>query len=996
VRTLVRSKDGGPKRNEWNVKITTTTTGADDSVVQYDSRGRPIRWWMHGTQTGKEPPARLVQEVVFDELGEHVARRTLPIDETVPPEGRPHEEYAYDPLGRPLSLTTPWKATTNYEYEGKSVLITDPLKQTTTEEHDALGRLVKVTDPNDGVTAYTYGPFGALWTVTDPGKAVTTTVRDAYGRVRTAIDPDKGTTILGYNGFGDLVSSLDASDRSVTFVYDALGRKTRREDQAGNGPVQVTTWTWDTAPLGTGGRLALGALAQVEAPGGMATAYTYDDLGRLVTTARTIAGELFETSATYDDLGRLSTLTYPSAPGLTPFTIKNEYDPHGHLIQVRDPANKTANQAPYWRLTGTDEADRIAAESFGNGFVTRRDYYGDRGALKSIHTARGMEPAIQELGYTYDAKQNLASRHDALQPDHATEFFKYDALDRLTCASFTDTPDCSAANLYTYAPSGNLLTKPGIPGVYTYDLDHPHAVATAGVDSFGYDLVGNQVNRTGMVVTYTAFDLPKSFTPAPGKGGVPVTLDYDGDQRRVRKTAGAEVTVYAGDLYERTTNSASGAVEHRYSIRGSERVVAVVSRGGASGSSQKTRYLHTDNLGSVETVTDETGSKPDEKRSYDAFGARRNPHWGAQPVLFSSVTTQGFTGHEDDEDLGLVNMKGRLYDPKVGRFLTPDPIVSRPRFGQSWNPYSYVLNNPLSYVDPSGFEPVVSYSPECSGCKGGTVTFGKTTVEWTYTPPTPAPPPKTPPPPKVDAAKVGLTAAPTDVKPTGGTTSPPPEATADGAGGGSPDPRLSTGGGGADSGQIVQSQLTPDDHAGFRRNVTEESHAWGMTAALAPLRYPVVVGVIAFGLFNPDPAYAPNFDTQTENRPSDLERIGETGLAVAIGAAGIKIGQLGASGETTARGGVYVLRDEAGNVVRTGRTNDLGRRKAEHGSAAATARLKFEIVKSTDDRAVQRGLEQMIHDQNKPPLDKINPISPSNPRRQGYLDAALQFLRGEK
>jgi RHS repeat-associated protein len=264
-------------------------------------------------------------------------------------------------------------------------------------------------------------------------------------------------------------------------------------------------------------------------------------------------------------------------------------------------------------------------------------------------------------------------------------------------------------------------------------------------------------------------------------------------------------------------------------------------------------------------------------------------------VLFSSVTTQGFTGHEDDEDLGLVNMKGRLYDPKVGRFLTPDPIVSRPRFGQSWNPYSYVLNNPLSYVDPSGFEPdlLTSELPQpCSGCKGGVTTDGVSTSAWSqvqrlYASTTP----KTPP-PAVDAAKAGLTAAPTDVKPTGGTTSPPPEATADGAGGGSPDPRLSTGGGGADSGQIVQSQLTPDDHAGFRRNVTEESHAWGMTAALAPLRYPVVVGVIAFGLFNPDPAYAPNFDTQTEDRPSALEAVGDTTFAVAVGALGIKLGQL--------------------------------------------------------------------------------------------------------
>ena len=64
----------------------------------------------------------------------------------------------------------------------------------------------------------------------------------------------------------------------------------------------------------------------------------------------------------------------------------------------------------------------------------------------------------------------------------------------------------------------------------------------------------------------------------------------------------------------------------------------------------------------------------------------------------------GFTGHDGDDELGLINMRGRIYDPKLGRFLTTDPIVSRPHFGQSWNPYSYVHNSPLNFTDPSGFQ----------------------------------------------------------------------------------------------------------------------------------------------------------------------------------------------------------------------------------------------------------------------------------------------------
>ncbi|WP_437484568.1 RHS repeat-associated core domain-containing protein [Sorangium sp. So ce1014] len=114
--------------------------------------------------------------------------------------------------------------------------------------------------------------------------------------------------------------------------------------------------------------------------------------------------------------------------------------------------------------------------------------------------------------------------------------------------------------------------------------------------------------------------------------------------------------------------------------------------------------MHVDHLGSVDALTDEDGDVI-ERRSYDPFGQRRNPVWGERvPASFSSETTQGFTGHESDDELGLVNMKGRILDPRIGRFLTTDPIVSIPSFGQSWNPYSYVLNNPLAYVDPSGFQ----------------------------------------------------------------------------------------------------------------------------------------------------------------------------------------------------------------------------------------------------------------------------------------------------
>jgi RHS repeat-associated protein len=72
-------------------------------------------------------------------------------------------------------------------------------------------------------------------------------------------------------------------------------------------------------------------------------------------------------------------------------------------------------------------------------------------------------------------------------------------------------------------------------------------------------------------------------------------------------------------------------------------------------------------------------------------------------VNFTPAVEVGFTGHPHDDDLGLIDMRGRVYDPAIRRFLTPDPLVSFPLFGQAYNLYSYVLNNPLNLVDPTGF-----------------------------------------------------------------------------------------------------------------------------------------------------------------------------------------------------------------------------------------------------------------------------------------------------
>jgi RHS repeat-associated protein len=608
----------------------------------------------------------------------------------------------------------------------------------TITELDALGRVVKITDAKQGQTNYAYGPFNALRTVTDPGGAVTRWTRDAYGRVTKLDEPDRGTTLLVHDGFGELLASADALERVTTFGMDALGRTTLRTDKHG-AQILTTSWTWDTATNG------IGRLHSVVSPDGVKT-YAYTKRGQTETMTLGVNGELFTARWHYDNVGRVTSMDYPQPIGAEPFGLTYDHDDHGHRIGVRD---KQTN-APYWRLMDVDDAGRYREEAFDNGVKTVRDYFDDKQALESITTTKGAA-TIQQLGYDWDERLNLKRRTDARQPQNTTERFKYDALNRLTCAYFSlsENANTPCATSYAYGPNGNLTSKSDV-GILSYtDPKHPHAVTNAAGDIFAYDAIGNQIARPGGTsVTYTPFDLPKTIT----QGAKTVSFGYDGDEQKIRKTTPTSETLYFEDMFEQVTKVNSK--EYRYYVHSPERVVAVVTRGG---NEPGTIYLHTDQLGSVETVTNEQGNQV-EKRSYDAFGQRRNPKWGDPSGTFTSKTTKGFTGHEEADEFGLVNMKGRYFDPRLGRFLSTDPIIANVYNGQSFGAYAYVHNNPLTFVDPSGFteeEAWRLWRVEETGQLGIRVTFDK------LTPPSPRPAPD------AHATDVGAQAPTNDVDTTG-------------------------------------------------------------------------------------------------------------------------------------------------------------------------------------------------------------------------------------
>ena len=114
-------------------------------------------------------------------------------------------------------------------------------------------------------------------------------------------------------------------------------------------------------------------------------------------------------------------------------------------------------------------------------------------------------------------------------------------------------------------------------------------------------------------------------------------------------------------------------------------------------------YILKDHIGSINYILNKTGNTIEEM-NFDAWGNRRNPvNWTYTNVPEDCIFDRGYTLHEHLKEFKLINMNGRVYDPVIARFLSPDPVLQMPEYSQNFNRYSYVLNNPLKYTDPSGF-----------------------------------------------------------------------------------------------------------------------------------------------------------------------------------------------------------------------------------------------------------------------------------------------------
>lgn len=368
----------------------------------------------------------------------------------------------------------------------------------------------------------------------------------------------------------------------------------------------------------------------------------------------------------------------------------------------------------FWRAQHRDASGRLSSVRTGNGLLTTRDYDPSTGHLNSILTGLDYGGLIRHLEYQYDALDNVLARQDLVQK--VTESFQYDELNRLTQSRLDGTlygVPYKESTEYRYDALGNITYKSDI-GDYLYGNNGrtkynagPHAVIRAGDrGSYRYNKVGNLVEGGGRTIDWSSFNKPVKIT----KGDSSVSFSYGPDHVRYKKIAhrkdgSDETTWYFGKSYERTEKP-GGGVTHKYFVQGDDGVAAIFVRHQPADeidpSADEVRYLHRDALGSVDTITDGLGVVV-QRTSYEPFGARRGGDWTSKLAGIELYTNRGFTGHEHIDEVGIIHMNGRVYDPELGRFLSADPNVQSVSSSQSYNRYSYVMNNPLKYTDPSGY-----------------------------------------------------------------------------------------------------------------------------------------------------------------------------------------------------------------------------------------------------------------------------------------------------
>lgn len=629
--------------------ITKAATGQPDTQTYFDALGREIR-----TGEKRFDGRFLYTDNVYDDQG-RLEKTSLPFKDSP----SLWNTYVYDTYDRITSQAYASGKKDIYSYDKNKVTATiDNIAKTTS--YDATGQVINVVDPAGTIT-YNYRPDGQPSSTIAPGNVTTSFEYDSYGRQTKLIDPSAGTKVFAYDAAGNLNKETDANSKIINTVYDAYNRIKSKEIVG----ELTTTYIYNGD----------GQVESITSNNGTSKIFTYDNLMRLSTEKENVVdGKYLQKTYAYAG-GNTVSISYAS--NLGNIVTENNVFTNGHLTEI-----KLNNATSIWKLTQENALGLPTSATTG---TLTRTYGYDAFGLPTVRSVKNGTGTLQNFGYGFNAQTgNLTWRKDNNR--NIQENFTYDNLNRLTTFS---------GKTITYDIKGNITNYTTV-GLFEYNQSgKPYAVS----DITPY---GAEIAQRMQTITYNGMMRP--VTIAENNYTASFIYNADGDRVKMLLKKGSAdelIRYYIGAQYE-YDNGVTGTQERLYLGGDAYSAAAVYVKEGTG--AWTINYICRDYLGSITHVTDAVGNLRQEL-SYDPWGRLRNPvnqalyAVDAAPALLFG---RGYTGHEHLAIFGLINMNARLYDPVVGRFLSPDPYIQAPDFSQNFNRYSYALNNPLRYTDPNG------------------------------------------------------------------------------------------------------------------------------------------------------------------------------------------------------------------------------------------------------------------------------------------------------
>ncbi|MDL2222957.1 FG-GAP-like repeat-containing protein [Bacteroidales bacterium OttesenSCG-928-M11] len=582
--------------------------------------------------------------------------------------------YEYDDLGRKKEVETPM-GITNYQYNRKTTTVSSPTGTKETTINNVGWTVSEKTNGKEVV--FTHCADGQLKTATPEGGQSVRIEYDLVGNRTRIIDPDAGTITSKYDSWGQVLweKQLVNAD-SITTSYDYHPSGLLNYSQIDS---ERTHYEYDS----------LHRLRWVGITGKHSQSYTYDYFDRIVQTCDTIENnKVFVRKTEYDQLGRIHRETYPSG-----YQISNLYDHYGYLTGIVDNQDHVV-----WKVLESNAKGQLTRTKAGQYETVYS--YDAKNFLTNINTQ-----GLLDQSYTYDDQGNMKFRSIAVNINGTTttnrEVFEYDSLYRLTDWNIIDANEnIIKAHSINYHPNQPNIAEKSDFGI---DMEYggngkPHALAsyTSHPD----------LNYADQEIQYTDFKKVKSIL----EGDNYLAISYGVDKQRTKSvltTPNKTLTrYYLGNYEEEIVN---GKTRNIHYINGGNGLAALFIQ--TDGEENKLYYTHTDFQGNLIALSNPDGTFA-ERYAYDPWGKRRNPdNWQEEDTRTEFIIHRGYTLHEHLDEFRLINMNGRVYDPYMGMFLSPDPYIQAPENWLNYNRYSYCLNNPLQYTDPSGefawFVPVI-------------------------------------------------------------------------------------------------------------------------------------------------------------------------------------------------------------------------------------------------------------------------------------------------